>query len=589
MDLEFPLQDKSIFYDGNNNIIDHKNFQLDKQTDIFTFISSDSSVLELGSDYGIISCLINSILKNPNNHVVMESDIDMIKIITKNRNNNGSKFKINEKSLLEFNTLIINHESLVIPFFEKNSISGFRCIILPQNISSEIKNDLHNHGFICVKDTVFINTSTLPFDVIEFQVGHGYIGFFGKLGHISKLDGNFISDIVLDKKDILTISTHAPSTLILNVKKEILIQGYCSTTSRQPSNLVFRCDDDIVGNVNKSGEITNYYTITPGRHKLTIETDNLCWAHSVWLITPIKYFKINIDHIGRGLMNQLINIINGILISNNVSRYIYNPTFLPYYNSTDSIPLSEVIDIDYLNELLETFGLKVRIEKELSLENEKWIKSDNYNNVCSVNSMTSINQSLVKMEYPYMDIGCMFSVTLEKDMTTLAIEHQIYKNLKFMPKYYQVVEYCINTYLSPTFNSVHLRMEDDFALCYASTSGKSFKEYSNIILKRYLQYMKTLFKTNSPIYIATHLLKSENRNNYIIDEIRKVYPNIVIATPWRDKFSLPIGREIDAIIDYILCLRSHNFIGMAGSTYSVLISKILTSNGKGSSLVFPQL
>ena len=85
---------------------------------------------------------------------------------------------------------------------------------------------------------------------------------------------------------------------------------------------------------------------------------------------------------------------------------------------------------------------------------------------------------------------------------------------------------------------------------------------------------------------SSHLLKSDNRNNSYISKIKKLYPNIVTFIPWRNKFSVPVGREIDAVVDFMICLGAQEFLGYEGSTFSETIHKILMHKCKSSHLFF---
>lgn len=62
-------------------------------------IDSNASVLDLGGCIGIISCLINKKLQNPNNHVVLEANPRLIYSLTGIRDENLCKFQI-ENSIL---------------------------------------------------------------------------------------------------------------------------------------------------------------------------------------------------------------------------------------------------------------------------------------------------------------------------------------------------------------------------------------------------------------------------------------------------------------------------------------------------------
>lgn len=79
-----------------------KNFQpfnsllkeLPEQIMACNFIREDDCVLELGGSIGRNSCVINTILKNKNNHLVIEPNIIEADKLKKNRDNNNLGFNI---------------------------------------------------------------------------------------------------------------------------------------------------------------------------------------------------------------------------------------------------------------------------------------------------------------------------------------------------------------------------------------------------------------------------------------------------------------------------------------------------------------
>lgn len=85
--------DNLLFYDENNNIINHKKMEIDEQMLVQKYISPDDNVLELGARYGTVSCTINKILNN-NNQVVVEPDKRVWKALEDNMNRNNCNFHI---------------------------------------------------------------------------------------------------------------------------------------------------------------------------------------------------------------------------------------------------------------------------------------------------------------------------------------------------------------------------------------------------------------------------------------------------------------------------------------------------------------
>lgn len=71
------------------------NNELPEQYMIFKYLDRNSKgVLEFGGNIGRSSIVINKLLKNPDNHVVFESDPKIAVVLKKNRDVNNCKFKI---------------------------------------------------------------------------------------------------------------------------------------------------------------------------------------------------------------------------------------------------------------------------------------------------------------------------------------------------------------------------------------------------------------------------------------------------------------------------------------------------------------
>lgn len=83
-----------VYYDENNNIIDHENLEKDEQDIAKAYIEPDNVVLELGARYGTVSCVINKLLNNKTNQVVIEPDEKIWDALEKNKSNNNCEFHI---------------------------------------------------------------------------------------------------------------------------------------------------------------------------------------------------------------------------------------------------------------------------------------------------------------------------------------------------------------------------------------------------------------------------------------------------------------------------------------------------------------
>lgn len=75
--------------------------ELPEQQLIFKYVRKDAKVLELGGNVGRSSIVISKLLKNPKNHVVLESDPDIAKQLIKNKIANHCGFHVVNAALSE--------------------------------------------------------------------------------------------------------------------------------------------------------------------------------------------------------------------------------------------------------------------------------------------------------------------------------------------------------------------------------------------------------------------------------------------------------------------------------------------------------
>ena len=73
------------------------------------YLPTNEPVIELGASIGVVSCIVNSRLTRPEQHVVVEANPTLIPTLKKNRELNGSRFTIIEAAL--------GYGSDSIPFF----------------------------------------------------------------------------------------------------------------------------------------------------------------------------------------------------------------------------------------------------------------------------------------------------------------------------------------------------------------------------------------------------------------------------------------------------------------------------------------
>jgi FkbM family methyltransferase len=63
------------------------------------FLDPASPVIELGACLGVVSCIVNRMLKNPDRHVAVEANPRMVERLRRNGQRNGSRFAIVDRAI----------------------------------------------------------------------------------------------------------------------------------------------------------------------------------------------------------------------------------------------------------------------------------------------------------------------------------------------------------------------------------------------------------------------------------------------------------------------------------------------------------
>ena len=77
--------------------------ELAEQKMVVRYLSGQEKVLEIGGNIGRNSLVIASILENSNNLVTLESDVNISKALSQNRDLNNMKFHIESSALSKEN------------------------------------------------------------------------------------------------------------------------------------------------------------------------------------------------------------------------------------------------------------------------------------------------------------------------------------------------------------------------------------------------------------------------------------------------------------------------------------------------------
>lgn len=311
-----------------------------------------------------------------------------------------------------------------------------------------------------------------------------------------------------------------------------------------------------------SGKKSLPWKLPPGDHQLSASTG------VTWRVNPNpEYIRANNTKLGpTGLINQLTHFIHATVIADKMGRTLVEPTFLPNYDKLESIPLSAILDLSQQ---------KTPIIEHLD-ENVEW--STKYLNTLTQavppSPLSAIIEKLREETHPALDVGSCYRL---KDLNPEQ-ELRLFHSLKFTPVFDRVVDYC-QELIGGEYSAVHYRLEDDWIAEMGRVYLLAPTYAANFLHESFAAHMESVLKKNEKIYLATHLTKASHRFNYMIKKLE--YPNLLLNLPWREKFpEVPQGREIDALVEFLICRRAKKFIGLWESTFARLIGKLNQFDGK---------
>jgi len=178
-----------IIRDNKGKIINYNKFESTEVKQAKQYIKPDDRVLELGARFGGVAVTTNKILKDKDQHYVVECDPSVWDTLDFNKNNNNCSFNIikgtisrkkqrvagtswathtvqDEESeipnypipLVDFNVLIADCEGFIEQFYDENKefFKGLRLILL--------EKDRPNH---CNYDRIFEEFKNLGFKQID--------------------------------------------------------------------------------------------------------------------------------------------------------------------------------------------------------------------------------------------------------------------------------------------------------------------------------------------------------------------------------------------------------------------------------------
>ena len=293
--------------------------------------------------------------------------------------------------------------------------------------------------------------------------------------------------------------------------------------------------------------------------------------------------------IGNGLNHQLWCIVDALMIGEYASRNIMVTGLYPDYDSRIKLNLSNIIDIDRTNDELQKHGFSARL---LPYDSEiPWTTTAYTNPVFNKFVSMEPNVRFYKMiealeaesHIRYVNLWTTFVWPFMAPYGNVIELHQkaiqVFKCLTPSPMIRFIVNQRLKQ-LKSDYYVVHLRLEDDWIrfitqdyknnIHYGKTEEDCTRDIYNDIVSLIDQHMPG----DNEIYIATGLNNGENKNKYILDELKEKYPNRLAfkdgkTCEWSEIFpGFDPCREIEGYIDLHVCLHGKIFIGSVMSSFS---------------------
>jgi hypothetical protein len=280
------------------------------------------------------------------------------------------------------------------------------------------------------------------------------------------------------------------------------------------------------------------------------------------------------------------------MIGHALKRNVQVTGFYPDYHIDKKIPLSSIINIGNLNIILQLLGLTTQVEEQDPTI--VWTNSLHLNPTKKpyvVHRETGCWERLIaelrQESGPSLNLNDTFAFNLEQlyPPAQQRVVMNLFYNIPWIDLFKEilVISQKLLGLTSYQYASIHFRLEDDTFLLRTQLNDEDYTKYL------YNSYLDAIAKWESTdIFLATHLLKAPNRNNHLCDQLKEKYPKVKCWTgnSWRAFYpDAPVGREIDGIVDYLLCLYSTAFIGYQRSTYSLILDGYFKEMGRPTYLI----
>lgn len=289
------------------------------------------------------------------------------------------------------------------------------------------------------------------------------------------------------------------------------------------------------------------------------------WSHLVFVnIKARRIGRIIVANrtpvIVYGLFNQLFSLFTAIDLAKILGRnmlFVGN-FYVNFNNKNHSVPVSKVIHLH-----------------SLSIPTSDWVATrqpqpshlikNTINYPADAVRLLRVEDRVVDLE-----IGCCFSFPLPNHTRQEHIQR-----LRFHPIFYQLVSSFLQQY--PQYQVIHYRMESDFStFFYKQYNFQTNQECRQYMHQQYQHLLTQHFDPTIHTLVVSHYYKDPHQcrdfdlqwNNLIHFNLKPDQKQLLCR-----HLQLPLTtpmREVDAIIDFILCTTPNvcKFIGNGGSTFS---------------------
>jgi len=299
--------------------------------------------------------------------------------------------------------------------------------------------------------------------------------------------------------------------------------------------------------------------------KLARNTTKTLWTHLVFTrVMPKKVGRTNImsrtPTVVNGLFNQVFALFTAVDLARTLGRtHLVVGNFFVQFNVKQlNVPVSKVIQLSSL--LIPASDWRPHGEPTPS-------KLIQHSITYPSNAFQTLQSEADKTD---LEIGCCLLFPLPGHT-----RNQHIQRMRFHPVFYDIVTSFLHAY--PTYQVVHYRMESDFTgAFFRGWQYASLPECRAHLFQKYQNTLSSSLDPNIPTLVVSHYYKdpSQPRDHDL------QWPNLIHFTlspqqkaQLSHHLQLPPSapmREVDAIIDFILCTTPHVrlFIGCGGSTFS---------------------